>query len=186
MIASTLRALDFAIGKASCCAPARHPQAGSDLEHRGRAEAHGRPVQCALAQRTAMMARALEFFETYDLLLCPATIVPPYPIEKRYVAECDGHKFANYVEWLASSMRSRWPLSGAVAAVRLHREACRWDCRSSGRRMERRSCLRAPRCLRISWGCVGERRSIRGRRKRKFTSSCPALCRSIHAFLFGC
>ena len=30
----------------------------------------------------------------------PATIVAPYPVENRYVAECDGKKFDNYVEWL--------------------------------------------------------------------------------------
>jgi amidase len=44
--------------------------------------------------------RMLEFFESYDLLLCPATIVPPYPIQNRYVAECAGKKFDNYVQWL--------------------------------------------------------------------------------------
>ena len=52
-------------------------------------------------QRGAMFHRTLEFFGTYDLLLCPATIVPPFPVEHRYVEECDGHKFNNYIEWLA-------------------------------------------------------------------------------------
>ena len=52
-------------------------------------------------QRAAMFARTLAFFETYDLLLTPATIVAPYPVGERYVAECDGHRFGNYVEWLA-------------------------------------------------------------------------------------
>ncbi len=51
-------------------------------------------------QRAAMLQRGLEFFDTYDLLLCPATIVPPYPVENRYVEECNGTKFDNYVEWL--------------------------------------------------------------------------------------
>ena len=55
----------------------------------------------AEAQRVAMTARTLEFFGKYDLLLTPATIVPPFPVENRYVAECDGKKFDNYVEWLA-------------------------------------------------------------------------------------
>lgn len=54
----------------------------------------------AEAQRLAMATRAIEFFKTYDLLLCPATIVPPFPVENRYVAECAGKKFDNYVEWL--------------------------------------------------------------------------------------
>src|SRR5712675_249210 len=34
------------------------------------------------------------------LLLAPATIVAPFPVENRYVAECAGKKFDNYVEWL--------------------------------------------------------------------------------------
>ena len=50
--------------------------------------------------RGAYIQRAVDFFETYDLLLSPATCVAPYPVEQRYVAECDGHKFDNYVEWL--------------------------------------------------------------------------------------
>lgn len=50
--------------------------------------------------RGAYYQRAVDFFETYDLLLCPATIVPPYPVEQRYVAECAGRKFDNYIEWL--------------------------------------------------------------------------------------
>ena len=54
----------------------------------------------AQAQRVAITERTLKFFETYDLLLSPATIVPPFPIENRYVAECGGKKFDNYVEWL--------------------------------------------------------------------------------------
>jgi amidase len=48
-----------------------------------------------------MLGRVLEFFEQYDLLLTPATIVAAFPIEQRYLAECAGKKFENYVEWLA-------------------------------------------------------------------------------------
>ncbi len=50
--------------------------------------------------RTRLFHRVAEFFQTYDLLLSPATIVAAYPIEQRFVEECDGHKFDNYVEWL--------------------------------------------------------------------------------------
>ena len=58
-------------------------------------------IERAEAQRVALCARALAFFERYDLLLCPATIVAPFPVEQRYVKECAGVTFANYVEWLA-------------------------------------------------------------------------------------
>ena len=52
-------------------------------------------------QRAELARRLDAFLRDYDLLLCPATIVPPFPIGHRYVEECDGHRFANYVEWLA-------------------------------------------------------------------------------------
>jgi amidase len=52
-------------------------------------------------QRAAMFRRMNAFFDTYDLLLCPATIVAAYPVGERYVSTCAGHSFSNYVEWLA-------------------------------------------------------------------------------------
>ena len=58
-------------------------------------------LERAEAQRVAMTARMLAFFDKYDLLLTPATIVTAFPVEERYLAACAGHAFANYVEWLA-------------------------------------------------------------------------------------
>jgi len=58
-------------------------------------------IERAEAQRVAMAARTLKFFETYDLLLTPATIVAAFPVEQRYLTECAGQKFDNYVLWLA-------------------------------------------------------------------------------------
>jgi amidase len=55
----------------------------------------------AEAQRQAMLQRTLAFFERYDLLLTPATIVAAYPVEQRFVAECDGYTFPDYVQWLS-------------------------------------------------------------------------------------
>jgi amidase len=52
-------------------------------------------------QRAAMFRRMNAFFDTYDLLLCPATIVAAFPVGERYVSGCAGHTFSNYVEWLA-------------------------------------------------------------------------------------
>jgi amidase len=51
--------------------------------------------------RASMFRRMIAFFETHDLLLCPATIVAAYPATERYVKECAGYQFSNYVEWLA-------------------------------------------------------------------------------------
>jgi amidase len=55
----------------------------------------------AQEKRTAMIARTVAFFDDYDLLLTPATIVPPFPVGERYVKECAGHTFETYIDWLA-------------------------------------------------------------------------------------
>lgn len=51
--------------------------------------------------RAAMHRRMLAFFDRFDVICTPATIVAAYPVENRYVAECNGVTFGNYVEWLA-------------------------------------------------------------------------------------
>jgi amidase len=61
----------------------------------------GYDVVRAETQRWQLFQRTLAFFAEYDLLLTPAAIVVPYPVEERYVASCAGHEFGNYVEWLA-------------------------------------------------------------------------------------
>jgi amidase len=96
-----LRAFDFAITKAALLRNKRDqlkPEVIWNIEEGLKLSVE--QLERAEAQRLAMAARTLEFFEKYDLLLTPATIVPPFPIEHRYVAECAGKKFDNYVEWL--------------------------------------------------------------------------------------
>jgi amidase len=61
----------------------------------------GAQVARAEVQRNVLFNRMRTFFEAYDLILCPTTIVPPFPVEQRYVTECDGVKFETYVDWLA-------------------------------------------------------------------------------------
>jgi amidase len=96
-----LRAFDFAVSKAALLRNKREqlkPEVIWNIEQGLKLSVE--QLERAEAQRVAMAARTLEFFETYDLLLTPATIVPPFPIEHRYVSECAGKKFDNYVEWL--------------------------------------------------------------------------------------
>ena len=96
-----LRAFDFAISKAALLRSKRDqlkPEVIWNIEQGLKLSVE--QLERAEAQRVAMTARTLEFFKTYDLLLTPATIVSPFPIENRYVAECAGKTFDNYVEWL--------------------------------------------------------------------------------------
>ncbi len=98
----TLRALSFATGLGGLLRNHRDklkPEVIWNIE-KGLALSADDVVK-AEHQRVAMLNRALAFFKTYDLLLCPTTIVPPFPVEERYVKDCAGHVFDNYVEWLA-------------------------------------------------------------------------------------
>jgi amidase len=96
-----LRAFDFAVSKAELLRNHRDqlkPEVIWNIEQGLKLSVE--QVARAEAQRVAMAERTLKFFESYDLLLSPATIVAPFPVQNRYVAECAGKKFDNYVEWL--------------------------------------------------------------------------------------
>ena len=96
-----LRAFDFAISKAGLLRTKRDllkPEVIWNIEEGLKLTVER--LERAEAQRVAMTTRAVEFFDTYDLLLVPTTIVPPFPVENRYVAECAGKRFDNYIEWL--------------------------------------------------------------------------------------
>jgi amidase len=54
----------------------------------------------AESQRGALFHRMNEFLHQYDALLCPATIVPPFPVVQRFVTHCNGVEFETYVDWL--------------------------------------------------------------------------------------
>jgi len=49
--------------------------------------------------RGRLYARVAEFFETYDLLVTPATVVAPFDVDIRTIDEVAGHKFENYFDW---------------------------------------------------------------------------------------
>jgi amidase len=96
-----LRAFDFAISKAALLRNKRDqlkPEVIWNIEEGLKLSVE--QLERAEAQRLAIAQRAIEFFKNYDLLLAPATIVAPFPIENRYVAECAGKQFDNYFEWL--------------------------------------------------------------------------------------
>ncbi len=51
--------------------------------------------------RAALVSRVARFFQDYELIITPATVVPPYSLDQRYVEQCDGHEFDNYYQWLS-------------------------------------------------------------------------------------
>ena len=60
----------------------------------------GLDIAKAEAQRGALFHRMQEFLNQYDALLCPATILPPFPVEQRFPTHCNGVIIETYVDWL--------------------------------------------------------------------------------------
>lgn len=60
----------------------------------------GEEIAHAQAQRATLFRNMRSFLERYDALLSPATIVPPFPVEERYVRRCAGVEFETYIDWL--------------------------------------------------------------------------------------
>jgi amidase len=97
----TLRALNFATGMRDVLLAHRDklkPEVIWNIE-KGLALT-GDDIARAEAQRNQLFHRMNEFLHNYDALLCPATIVPPFPVEERYVKSCNGVEFESYVDWL--------------------------------------------------------------------------------------
>jgi amidase len=97
----TLRALSFATGMQTLLQYHRDklkPEVIWNIE-KGLALT-GDEIAKAEAQRGTMFHRMNAFLHDYDALLCPATIVPPFPVEERYVKSCNGVEFETYVDWL--------------------------------------------------------------------------------------
>ena len=63
--------------------------------------------------RSKLFHRVAQWFEDFDLLLCPAAIVPPFDAEERYVNQVDGNTFDNYSQWMAICYAI--PLTGCPA-----------------------------------------------------------------------
>ena len=96
----TLRALGFAVRHGHTLEEQREtlkPEIVWNIEKGLKLSADD--ITRAMTQRAAIYARAQAFFDNYDLLISPATVVPPYPVEQRYVEHLGEHRFSNYIEW---------------------------------------------------------------------------------------
>jgi amidase len=60
----------------------------------------GEQIGWALRARAQSVARARAFFQTYDLLLCPATIMAPFDVSVRWPDACAGVALPTYIDWL--------------------------------------------------------------------------------------
>jgi amidase len=56
-------------------------------------------IAAAERRRADIVRRMAEFFERYDVLLCPAACTPPFDIGQQALLELEGHRFENYYDW---------------------------------------------------------------------------------------
>ncbi len=55
----------------------------------------------AHADQTNLVRRFQSFFDDFDLLICPAASVTPFPVEDVYVAAIDGERLETYITWIS-------------------------------------------------------------------------------------
>jgi amidase len=100
-IFKTLRAAGFVAGLRQEYEQHRHllkPEVIWNIEH-GRGLG---AVDIAAAElgRGRLYHRMRAFMADFDLLLVPAAILPPFDVHTKWIRECEGEVFDNYVEWI--------------------------------------------------------------------------------------
>jgi amidase len=60
-----------------------------------------RDVAHAMTEQTRFFNRFVSFMEPYDVLICPAVAVPPFPVDQWYPEAINGTPTRNYMHWLA-------------------------------------------------------------------------------------
>ena len=58
-------------------------------------------VARAAAEQSALYETFLEFMKDFDILICPAVAVPPFPVDTLYPKEIDGRPMRTYYHWFA-------------------------------------------------------------------------------------
>lgn len=61
----------------------------------------GDAIRESIAAQGRVFQNATHFMRSFDLLICPAAIIPPYPVEQRYPGVDDGVPNHEYYQWLA-------------------------------------------------------------------------------------
>lgn len=51
-------------------------------------------------ERGVLYQRMADFLARYDLLVTPAAIVAPFPVEQRWLETLGGHRFPSYIDWV--------------------------------------------------------------------------------------
>jgi amidase len=60
----------------------------------------GPQIGAAEVERTALYHRVREFMDTYEFLVLPASQVPPFDVQQRYITQIDGVEMDTYIDWM--------------------------------------------------------------------------------------
>jgi amidase len=66
----------------------------------------GDQVGRAERRRGEIFQDMVRYFETFDLLVYPTAVTPPFDKDLRYLEEIDGHRLDNYMDWLSITFLS--------------------------------------------------------------------------------
>jgi amidase len=58
-------------------------------------------IRKSLDAQGQVFTNASQFMQNHDLLICPATILPAFPVEERYPGYSEGLEYSEYYRWLA-------------------------------------------------------------------------------------
>lgn len=70
----------------------------------------------AMAEQGALYRRVMQFFERYDVLICPVASVSPFPHSQRFVERINDQEMPTYMRWLTLSYA---PTMGMCCAAAL-------------------------------------------------------------------
>ena len=99
----TLRANLFADKLGPALRQHRHQMKDTVIEEVERGLAlTGPDIASALAERTRLHCRVVEFFERYDALVLPTVQVLPFDVNEPYPTEIEGQSMTSYTDWMAS------------------------------------------------------------------------------------
>jgi amidase len=96
------RALDYAQSYGANLADTRDifkPEVVWNIERGLRLDAD--EIRRSLDAQGQVFVNASTFMQDYDVLICPAAIIPAYPVEERYPGFSDGLEYSQYYRWLA-------------------------------------------------------------------------------------
>ena len=70
------------------------------MEHRGGATSTAHRSHCCHPQAGSVVSAGAAVFDRFDVLACPVTQVPPFPVEIEWPRQINGVEMETYIDWM--------------------------------------------------------------------------------------